>query len=186
MSTPTTSHVSGLPRPHSRAQRPSSSSSHGRPSSSLSTARPVSSASLRPQSRLSRPSSRVSRPVTRHTARLLPLCQSLVTQITRLSPDNDAENFRIAVDFTLKNLEHAIKGGASTDMTTMEKRFRGRIQKAQINNQDTLANSLKTSYTRVKQHAKDLIDIDEDIKVTTSILVAACTFLTSYPALSPP
>lgn len=104
--------------------------------------------------------------MTRHTARLLPLCQSLVTQITRLSPDNDAENFRIAVDFTLKNLEHAIKGGASTDMTTMEKRFRGRIQKAQINNQDTLANSLKTTYTRVKQHAKDLIDIDEDIKLS--------------------
>ncbi|KAI6013730.1 Spc98 family-domain-containing protein [Pisolithus microcarpus] len=48
----------------------------------------------------------------------------------------------------------------------MEKRFRGRIQKAQINNQDTLANSLKTSYTRVKQHAKDLIDIDEDIKLS--------------------
>ncbi|KAI5993575.1 Spc98 family-domain-containing protein [Pisolithus albus] len=166
MSTPTSSHVGGLQRPHSRAQRPSSSSSHGRPSSSLSTARPVSSASLRPQSRLSRPSSRVSRPVTRHTVRLLPLCQRLVTRITGLSPDNDAENFRIAVDFTLKNLEHAMKGGASTDMTTMDKRFRGRIQKAQINNQDILARSLKTAYTKVKQHAKDLIDIDEDIKLS--------------------
>ncbi|KAI6122419.1 Spc98 family-domain-containing protein [Pisolithus thermaeus] len=157
MSTPTSSHVSGLPRPHSRAQRPSSS---------LSTPRPVSSASLRPQSRLSRPSSRVSRPATRHTARLLPLCQSLVTQITRLSPDNDAENFRIAVDFTLKNLEHAIKGGVSTDMTTMDKQFRGRVQKAQINNQDTLANSLQIAYTRLKEHAKDLIDIDEEIKLS--------------------
>ncbi|KAI6040406.1 Spc98 family-domain-containing protein [Pisolithus marmoratus] len=165
MSTPTSSHVSGLPRPHSRAQRPSSSSSHGRPSSSLSTPRPVSSASLRPQSRLStRPSSRVSRPATRHAARLLPLCQSLVTQTTRLSPDNDAENFRIAVDFTLKNLEHAIKGGASTDMTTMDRRFRGRVQKARINNQDALANALNKAYTRVKEYAKDLVDIDEDIK----------------------
>ncbi|KAI6152432.1 Spc98 family-domain-containing protein [Pisolithus tinctorius] len=167
MNTPTSSHGSGLQRPHSRAQpRPSSSSSHARPLSSLSTARPLSSASLRPQSRLSRPSSRISRPVTRHTARLLPLCQSLVTHITRLSPDNDPENYRIAVDFALKNLEHALKGGASTDMTTMDKRFRGHVQKARINNQDSLANALEKAYTRVKGHAKDLIDIDEEIKLS--------------------
>ncbi|KAI6034851.1 Spc98 family-domain-containing protein [Pisolithus orientalis] len=167
MSTPTSSHGSGLPRPHSRAQpRPSSSSSHARPLSSLSTARPLSSASLRPQSRLSRPSSRISRPVTRHTARLLPLCQCLVTHITRLSPDNDPENYHIAVDFALKNLEHALKGGASTDMTTVDKRFRGHVQKARINNQDTLANALEKAYTRVKGHAKDLIDIDEEIKLS--------------------
>lgn len=115
-------------RPHSslRIQRPSSSLSQ-RPPSSLSSARPASSASsLRPHSRVStRPSSRLSRPVTRQTTRLLPLCQSLVTQVTGLSPEIDDENFRTAVDFVSKNLEFSIKAGASTDMTAMDKHFRG-------------------------------------------------------------
>jgi gamma-tubulin complex component 5 len=118
-------------RPHSRAlqQRPSSSLSQ-RPTSSASFARPVSSASFRPQSRVSRPSSRISRPATRQSTRLLPLFQKLVTQVTDLTPENDEEDFRTALDFVSRNLEHATatKGGPSSDMATMDKRFHGYIQ----------------------------------------------------------
>jgi gamma-tubulin complex component 5 len=118
-------------RPHSRAlhQRPSSSLSQ-RPPSSASYARPVSSASLRPQSRVSRPSSRISRPATRQSTRLAPLCQKLITQVAELTLENDEEDFRIALDFVSRNLEHATatKGGPSSDMATMDKRFDGYIQ----------------------------------------------------------
>lgn len=109
-------------RPHSRALQQ-------RPSSSLSQ-RPPSSASFRPQSRVSRPSSRISRPATRQSTRLLPLFQKLVTQLTGFTPENDEEDFRIALDFVSRNLEHATatKGGPSSDMATMDKRFYGYIQ----------------------------------------------------------
>lgn len=117
-------------RPHSRAlnQRPSSSLSQ-RPPSSASYARPVSSASLRPQSRISRPSSRISRPATRQSTRLAPLCQKLITQLTGLTLENDEEDFRMALDFVSRNLEHATatKGGPRSDMATMDKRFHGYI-----------------------------------------------------------
>ncbi|KIJ69751.1 hypothetical protein HYDPIDRAFT_35222 [Hydnomerulius pinastri MD-312] len=168
MSTPTSSGSSALPssaRPHSRIQRPSSSLSY-RPPSSLSSARPVSSASLRPQSRVSRPASRISRPVTRQATRLLPLCQSLVTQMTGLSPDNDDENFRTAVDFVSKNLEHSTKGGPSADMPAMDKHFRGYVQKARINSHDSLAEALEKSYHKVKEQAKELTGLDEEIKLS--------------------
>ncbi|KAL4076383.1 Spc98 family-domain-containing protein [Scleroderma yunnanense] len=161
MHTPLSAHA----RPQSRAQRPSSSLSH-RPPSSLSAARPVSSTSLRPQSRVSRPSSRISRPATRQASRLLPQCQTLVTRITGLSPENDPENFRIASDFVFKNLEYASKGGVSTDMNQMSNHFRGHIQKARINNQDTLAIALEKAYRKVKEQAKDLTDLDEEIKLS--------------------
>ncbi|KAF8433037.1 Spc98 family-domain-containing protein [Boletus edulis BED1] len=158
-----------MTRPHSslRIQRPSSSLSQ-RPPSSLSSARPASSASsLRPQSRIStRPSSRLSRPPTRQTTRLLPPCQSLVTQVTGLSPETDDENFRAAVDFVSKNLEYAIKAGASTDMTAMDKDFRGHVLKASINSHDDLADALQASYRKVKQQAKELTDLDERIKLS--------------------
>lgn len=90
----------------------------------------------------------------------------LVTRITGLSPENDPENFRIAVDFVLKNLEHATKGGASTDMNLISSHFRGHIQKAQINNQDTLAAALEKAYAKVNEQAKELTDLDEEIKLS--------------------
>ncbi|KAG2122225.1 Spc98 family-domain-containing protein [Suillus clintonianus] len=154
-------------RPHSRAQhqRPSSSLSQ-RPPSSASFARPVSSASLRPQSRVSRPSSRISRPATRQSTRLLPLCQKLITQLTGLTLDNDEEDFRIALDFVSRNLEHATatKGGPSSDMATMDKRFHGFLEKSRIQSNDTLAEALEMSYRKVKDSAKELTNIDGDIK----------------------
>ncbi|KAG8219040.1 Spc98 family-domain-containing protein [Butyriboletus roseoflavus] len=167
MNTPTSASSA---RPHSslRVQRPLSSLSQ-RPPSSLSSARPPSSASsFRPHSRVStRPSSRISRPATRQSTRLLPLCQSLVTQVTGLSPDADDENFRTAVDFTSRNLEYSIKAGASIDMTAMDKHFRGyHVLKASINSYDGLADALQESYRKAKQQAKELTDFDERIKLS--------------------
>ncbi|KAG1717437.1 Spc98 family-domain-containing protein [Suillus paluster] len=156
-------------RPHSRAlhQRPSSSLSQ-RPPSSASFGRPVSSASLRPPSRVSRPSSRISRPVTRQSTRLLPLCQTLITQLTELDLENDEEDFRIALDFVSRNLEHATatKGGPSSDMATMDRRFHGFIEKSRIQSNDTLAEALEISYRKVKDSAKELTNIDGDIKLS--------------------
>ncbi|KAG1809247.1 Spc98 family-domain-containing protein [Suillus variegatus] len=154
--------------PHSRAlnQRPSSSLSQ-RPPSSASYARPVSSASLRPQSRISRPSSRISRPATRQSTRLAPLCQKLITQLTGLTLENDEEDFRMALDFVSRNLEHATatKGGPSSDMATMDKRFHGFLEKYRIQSNDTLAEALEISYRKVKDSAKELTNIDSDIKL---------------------
>ncbi|KAG1760722.1 Spc98 family-domain-containing protein [Suillus occidentalis] len=155
-------------RPHSRAlhQRPSSSLSQ-RPPSSASFARPVSSASLRPQSRVSRPSSRISRPATRQSTRLVPLCQKLITQLTGLTSENDEEDFRTTLDFVSRNLEHATatKGGPSSDMATMDKRFHGLLEKSRIQSNDTLAEALEISYRKVKDSAKELTNIDGDIKL---------------------
>ncbi|KAH7916234.1 Spc98 family-domain-containing protein [Hygrophoropsis aurantiaca] len=167
-------------RPSSRvSQRPSSSLSQHYPSS-IST-RPGSSASVRPQSRVSRPSSRISRPATRHALRLLPLSQALVTQITGLSSDNDDENFRTAVDYVAKNLEHSIKGGPSPDLTSVDKQMQGHIQKAQINSYDSLAEALKLSYNHLKGQAQDLKDIDQEIKLSRLPDHLQLLFLLSTP-----
>ena len=180
-------------RPYSRAQqqRPSSSLSQ-RPPSSASFTRPASSASLRPQSRVSRPGSRISRPATRQSTRLLPLFQKLITQITGLTPENDDEDFRFTLDFVSRNLEHATatKGGPSSDMPDMDRRFHGYIQlsclqhlsfnqcivlrfieKFRIQSNDTLAEALQLSYRKVKDHAKELTNIDGDIKVESLLII---------------
>ncbi|KAG0698698.1 Spc98 family-domain-containing protein [Suillus ampliporus] len=165
MSTPSST-LSARPQSRALHQRPSSSLSQ-RPPSSASFGRPSSSASLRPQSRVSRPSSRISRPATRQSTRLLPLCQKLITQLTGLNLENDEEDFRIALDFVSRNLEHATatKGGPSSDMATMDKRFHGFIEKSRIQSNDTLAEALEISYRKVKYSAKELTNIDGDIKL---------------------
>ena len=113
--------------PSSASQRPPSSASH-RPPSSLSS-RPMSSTSMRPHSRVSQ------RPHSRHArSRLLPLCQTLVTQVTGLrdggggdGEEGDGENFRTAVDFVVKNLEATTlnKGAPGVDMGVMDRQIRG-------------------------------------------------------------
>ncbi|KAG6331582.1 hypothetical protein ID866_7507 [Astraeus odoratus] len=66
----------------------------------------------------------------------------------------------------MKNLEHITKGGASTDMNVMDRHFKGHVQKALINNHDNLAHALEEAYRRVKEQAKDLTDIDEEIRLS--------------------
>ncbi|KAG9317863.1 Spc98 family-domain-containing protein [Chiua virens] len=156
--------------------------------------------SLRPHSRIStRSSSRLSRPTTRQSTRLLPLCQSLVTQVTGLSPEIDDENVHTAVDFVSKNLEYSIKAGASTDMAAMDRHFKGLILKASINSHDALADALQVSYRNVKEQAKELTDLDERIKLSrlpdhlqflTLLASAPCrathTFAEAYKDARPP
>ena len=113
-------------RPSSRnTSRPSSSATQ-RPPSSFSI-RPTSSASVRPQSRFSQ------RPHSRHArSHLIPLCQTLVSQITGLrdegiEQDPDGENFREAVEHTVKALETSTmnKAAAGVDMSVIDSRISG-------------------------------------------------------------
>lgn len=82
--------------------------------------------SVRPGSRVSqRPVSRQARPATRQSSRLLPLSQTLVTQVTGLTPDGDEDKFRTSVEYVTKSLEHATKGAASIDMAVMDRQIAG-------------------------------------------------------------
>ena len=113
-------------RPSSRnTSRPGSSATQ-RPSSSLSV-RPTSSASVRPQSRFSQ------RTHSRHArSRLIPLCQTLVSQITGLreegtEQDADGDNFRDAVEHMVKALETSTinKAAVGVDMSVIDSRISG-------------------------------------------------------------
>lgn len=105
----------------------SPSSLSARPPSSISV-RPPSSASLRPTSSASvrRPISRFSHRVPpRQPSRLIPLCESLVSQLTPLTPDVDPEDFRAAVEYVAKNLDSTVRPSGSTDFATIDKAMRG-------------------------------------------------------------
>lgn len=123
----------GASRPHSSLpSRPSSrntsrpASATQRPLSGLSI-RPTSSASARPQSRFSQ------RPHSRHArSRLIPLCQTLVSQITGLQDegteqDVDGENFREVVEHLVKVLETSTinKAAVGVDMSVIDTRISG-------------------------------------------------------------
>lgn len=90
-----------------------------------------------------------------------------MTQLTGLTLEHDEDDFRIALDFVSRNLEHATatKGGPSSDMATMDKRFHGFLEKFRIQSNDTLAKALEISYRKVKDSAKELTNIDGDIKL---------------------
>ncbi|KAJ6531298.1 Spc98 family-domain-containing protein [Mycena capillaripes] len=140
--------------PSSASQRPLSRASQ-RPPSSLS-ARPLSSASTRPISRISQ------RPHSRHArSRLLPLCQSLVSQVTGLKEADDDGTFQTAVEYAVKNLESMTMTKAATgvDMGVIDRQ-------ARINSRDTLAEALQTSYRRLKHQAAQGQDLDQEIKMS--------------------
>ena len=111
--------------PSQNTSRPVSRTTQ-RPHSSLSI-RPTSSASVRPQSRFSQ------RPHSRHArSRLIPLCQTLVSQITGLrdegtEQDADGENFQEAVEHMVKVLETSTisKAAVGVDMSVIDSRISG-------------------------------------------------------------
>src|SRR5215475_9865615 len=94
--------------------------SASRPPSSAAASRPPSSASTRP-------TSRISRPKTRQALRILPLYQSLVTQITGLSPENDEPNYNTAVQYVKQNIDHVIKGTAGVDLGQIDRSIAGSV-----------------------------------------------------------
>jgi len=115
-------------RPSSRNTSRPPSSAIQRPSSSLST-RPVSSASTRPQSRFSH------RPHSRHArSRLIPICQTLVSQITgidrfRVGDDAEDDEFGELVEYAVKNLESSTinKAAASVDLSVIDRQINGYV-----------------------------------------------------------
>ncbi|KAI0068599.1 hypothetical protein BV25DRAFT_11798 [Artomyces pyxidatus] len=148
-----------LNRPHSRASE--------RPSSSASTTRPASSASTRPLSRVShRPASRFSqRPPTRQSTRLLSYSQTLVAQVSGLSPDDDEETFRTAVDVVSKALEHPNKGAPSSSLDSIDKQIQGHARKARINSLDSWASALENASQRLKVQVEENKDLDQEVSL---------------------
>ncbi|KAF7338002.1 hypothetical protein MVEN_02024100 [Mycena venus] len=159
---------SGLLNP---SQRPTSALSHRPP-------RPLSSASQRPPSSLSaRPLSRAStrqRPLSRlaqaRTLTRLPICQTLVSQVTGLSEQDDdgAGAFHNAVEYALKNLESTTMTKAATgvDMGVIDREVNGHAQKARVHSRDALAEALQTCYRRLKHQAAQDHDLDQEIKAS--------------------
>jgi gamma-tubulin complex component 5 len=117
-------------RPPSRNTSRPSSSATPRPPSSLST-RPLSSASTRPQSRFSQ------RPHSRHArSRLVPICQTLVSQITGIhgqrvgdGAENEGDEFGELVEYAVKNLENSTinKASASVDLSVIDRQISGYV-----------------------------------------------------------
>ncbi|KAJ7681203.1 Spc98 family-domain-containing protein [Mycena rosella] len=168
---------SGLSAHSNQSQRPTSALSHRPPSSA--SHRPLSSLSQRPQSSLSsrplssasaRPISRISqRPHSRHArSRLLPLCQTLVSQVTGLNEVEEDGSFQAAVEYAVKNLESTTMTKAVTgvDLGVIDRQVHGHAQKARINSRDTLAEALNTSYRRLKHQAGQVKDLDQEIKMS--------------------
>lgn len=60
-----------------------------------------------------------------------------MTQVTGLTAELDEENYRSAVEFVSKNLEHTSKAAVGVDMTVMDKQIRGYVfsfSKAHVSN----------------------------------------------------
>ncbi|CAK5275129.1 unnamed protein product [Mycena citricolor] len=168
ISTVTVMHSSS---PFEDPQRPKSALSqrYPRPPSSA-LRRPLSSASNRPPSSHSaRPFSRLSqRPNSRHArSKLLPLCSTLVTQMTGLTEQSsDDDVFQNALEHAVKSLESTTlnKAAATVDLGVIDRQVHGRVQKAKIHSQDALAEALKTCYMRLKQQAGKDKDLDGEIQ----------------------
>ncbi|KAF5322471.1 hypothetical protein D9619_000707 [Psilocybe cf. subviscida] len=173
------------PRPSSSQSRPASRNLT-RPSTSASTSRPSSSLSTRPASSLStRPASRFSqRSQALHArSKLIPLCQTLVTQVTGLEHDPDDEDasdaFRGQVEYCVKHLESLTinKAAASVDMSVIDRQVHGHAMKARINSRNDLSEALQTSYKILKAHINEREnDLDQEIKARPPASPTICSF----------
>ncbi|CAL1700277.1 unnamed protein product [Somion occarium] len=158
--------------------RPSTSTGM-RPSSSASSVRPATSASIRPSSRATTASgsSRLTRrPSSRQISRLTPLYQSLVSQVTGVTAEEDEEGFRSAVEYISKSLDQTVKPSGTSDLTNIDKHIRGLSQKARILSQDELAEALDSAYSRLKTCIQEQTS-DLDAEIHTSRLSHHLQFL---------
>ncbi|KAI0347511.1 hypothetical protein BDW22DRAFT_1368198 [Trametopsis cervina] len=150
-------------RPSSSASSRSIASRASSASATTSTRRNTVSAS-RPSSRATqRPPSRLLRPSTRQSTRLNPAYQDLVTHLTGLTPDDDAENFETAVDFVARSLDPTLKPASGISLATVQKHLQGHSQKARINSNDILAEAIDHASQRVTAITSTESDLDADI-----------------------
>ncbi|EIN10987.1 hypothetical protein PUNSTDRAFT_112771 [Punctularia strigosozonata HHB-11173 SS5] len=162
-------------RPGSSATERSPSSASRRPPSTGSAPRasgrktPVSYAPDRPLSSTSTHISRrpVSRASTRQSARLLPLYETLVTQVTGIRAFNDEENFHTAVEYVTKSLSFTGKGGPSMDLASIQRQLRGHVEKARIQSNEKLATALKVASRRLAtQVEQGTHELDTEIQIS--------------------
>ena len=108
------------------ASRPASVASSHRPSSR--TSRPLSSASTRPISRTGHAPSKFSQRLpSRQMSRIISLSHTLVSQITKLQPEDEEGDFRALVDFTTKSLDYNVKAAPSSSMNDITKLLHGSV-----------------------------------------------------------
>ncbi|KAF8272093.1 Spc98 family-domain-containing protein [Lactarius quietus] len=146
-----------------------------RPKSSASSHRPSSRATNRPPSSASaagRPVSRTGNTPTykpfhrlpqRQISRLMSTSHSLVSQVTGLNPDDDENVFRATVDMVTRSLDYNVKAAPSSSMSDIAKLVNGRTERARINSQDSWADALQLSFTRLKSQIEKIRDIDSEI-----------------------
>ncbi|KAG8860524.1 hypothetical protein FRB96_003778 [Tulasnella sp. 330] len=141
-------------RPSPSLSRPSTSQSHYRPGTSQSHNRPGTSQSqYRPGSRISQTSaSRLShRPPSRHAQRLAGDTQTLVTQLTGMTDDDDPEDFQDACDSAGRILETHRYTGLAADMRDIDTRLDGLTERADIQGHDALAKAISETRLRLKR-----------------------------------
>lgn len=177
--------ISSRPSSSLSVSRPSSSASH-RPPSSLSTTRP-STSTVRPHSRYSQ------RPHSRHArSRLVPVCQTLIAQVTGLledgtPSDEGGEKFRSLVEYAVKSLESTTihKAAAGVDMGVVDRQISGLALKSRINSRDAHGEALEISYKKLKDIVEGR-ENDLDQEIQTSRLPDHLQFLLTLSEPSSP
>ncbi|KAG8998877.1 hypothetical protein FRB93_013444 [Tulasnella sp. JGI-2019a] len=131
----------------SSISRPSTSQSHysHRPGTSQSNYRPGSRFSQASTSRLSH------RPPSRHAQRLAGDTQTLVTQLTGLTADDDPEDFQDACDSAGRTLETQRYTGLAADIREIDTRLDGLIERADIQGHDALAKAMSETRLRLRR-----------------------------------
>ncbi|THH11716.1 hypothetical protein EW145_g475 [Phellinidium pouzarii] len=126
--------------------------------------RPSSVASHRTASRVShRPVSRLSqRPSTRQSTRVAPLCQALVTQITGLYPDKDAD-YDVVLDLVIRRIDSITKQAGGLDMHTALIHLKRFSRKARIQSHSNLSEAFDICAEMLRVETEKRSDLDTEI-----------------------
>lgn len=144
-----------------------------RPVSSLSSSRPISRASQRPASRFSQYS------ITRQ-ARITPGLKLLIKQVTRLDEEQSPDDFQDALVIAVKRIDQLIQSSPA-DASQVDAQINGRVEKACINVQNILADTLQKTYSKLREYK----DPSFSAVITSTTMFAIVEFLVSIIMLSP-
>lgn len=129
--------------------------------------RPSSSHSNRSVSRASqRSTSRLSQRTIIKQPRLVVLLKALVQQVTKVNEGDVSDDIREDMDTAIKRIDQ-MKQGPVPDLAQLDAQIRGHVEKARINIQDSLADTLTAKYAEIKGKAAQRNDLDMDMKLAT-------------------
>lgn len=144
-----------------------------RPASSLSSSRPISRASQRPASRFSQYT------ITRQ-ARVTPSLKLLIKQVTRLDEEHSPDDFQDALVIAVKRIDQLIQSSPA-DASQVDAQINGHVEKARINVQNVLADTLQKAYSKLREYKDPSISA---VSASTN-MSAIVEFLVSIIMLSP-